>query len=356
MKKIVTALLLTGLMLLAGCDQLPTEHLPAQAGGLRPQAAERDSREKERLLDAQLGLLTGLITAEERSACEEIWAELRPMREKRVAQNEYERSDRELRLAKRLNKLLEAYTKKYLDGDDVGFGYENPPEQEVAAFSIGDDGVIVSPPKDIAGDWTEDVLTAMWAEIKGILPQGAFQDFGRFDVFTDGPEETLAYVYRMDAFGERWVLAVDPEDAGDGEMFTETILHEYAHYLTLNSDQATYTSHQTADTYNEYGMVSMPGSYLDDFYQAFWTDYLDDCLVSDDTYNFFLRHEDDFVSAYASTDPSEDIAESFTYFILWERWTPRDVWEEKLDFFYSYPELVEFRAEVRENLGIGEAA
>ena len=67
-----------------------------------------------------------------------------------------------------------------------------------------------------------------------------------------------------------------------------------------------YTHRQTVDTYNEAGMVARSGSYLDDFYQEFWTDLLDDRLANPNSYGFFLRHEEDFVTAYASTDPSED--------------------------------------------------
>ena len=57
---------------------------------------------------------------------------------------------------------------------------------------------------------------------------------------------------------------------------------------------------------------------------------------------------------YAATDPSEDIAESFTYFVLWPRQGGGSVWEQKLDFFYGYPELVELRAGIRTCLGLAE--
>ena len=100
-------------------------------------------------------------------------------------------------------------------------------------------------------------------------------------------------------------------------------------------------------------MVSAPGSYLDDFYQAFWTGYLDDRLANPDSCNFFLRHEDDFVTDYASSSPSEDIAESFTYFVLQDGPRPGDaVWEQKLNFFFDYPEMTALRQEIRACLGL----
>ena len=80
--------------------------------------------------------------------------------------------------------------------------------------------------------------------------------------------------------------------------------------------------------------------------------YLHDRLANPDSYGFYLRHQADFVTDYASTDPSEDIAESFTYFVLWDAPEGDAVWEEKLNFFYRYPELVEFRTQARARLGL----
>ena len=340
----IAALFLALALLCGGCEF-------GEKRGFAPKGAAGGQSAMEQGLEAQLGLLSQAVTAEERAACAEIWEKLWPLRQDRLERGLYRTGDYEGRLARRLRKLLDEYTVKYLDGSGEGFGYLDPPYVEVASYAVveGDDIAL----KGEVSGWSEGELEALWEDIRAMLPQGAFADFGRFDVFTDGPDETLAYVYAMDAFGARWVLAVDPEDAGDSGDFTETILHEYCHYLTLNSEQVNYTRQQTTDTYNEYGMVSLQGSYLDDFYQAFWTDYIDDCLAGADTYNFALRHYDDFVTAYASTDPSEDICESFTYFVLWERGRTRDVWEKKLDFFYQYPELVEFRTAVRESLGLG---
>ena len=138
---------------------------------------------------------------------------------------------------------------------------------------------------------------------------------------------------------------------GDQDYFLETVLHEYCHYLTLNHRQADYRGEPTVETYCEAGMVSREGSYLDDFCQQFWTGYLDDRLADLDSYNFFLRHEEDFVSSYASTDPSEDISESFAFFVLWDVPESEAVWAEKLRFSWTTG-LTEFRRQVRENLGL----
>lgn len=134
--------------------------------------------------------------------------------------------------------------------------------------------------------------------------------------------------------------------------FTETVYHEYAHYLTLNDHQATYGGPKRYDCYGENDMTSNQGSYLNAFYQRFWKDYLDDRLADPESDNFYPRHEDDFITSYAATSPAEDIAESFSYFVLYDKPAGTAVWEQKQSFFYDYPELVAFRDQARARLGL----
>ncbi|WP_195608444.1 hypothetical protein [Intestinimonas butyriciproducens] len=344
-KRLVSAVLLV--LLLAGCGQTGGKLLPSGTGRTDTAAAQAE-------LDVQLGLLKDEITAEERREALDLWSKIRAIQTERKAKGNYERSDYEWRLLRRLSGLYDAYTIRYLGGDEEGFGYRSPRERTLAVYQIGaGDALTPDPANDLSGGaWSETELLGLWEEMCTLLPEGAFEGFDQFTVFTDGPEETVAYVWALDDAGARWEIAVDPADAEDREYFVETVLHEYFHYLSLNDTQVIYTSEQTLDTYNEPGMVTLADSYLNDFYQEFWTGYLDDCLACDDTYNFFLRHCDDFITPYASTDPSEDICESFAFFVLRPRdfRADEDVWSRKLDFFYQYPQLVAFREEVRGNL------
>ena len=165
-------------------------------------------------------------------------------------------------------------------------------------------------------------------------------------------EEILAYVVPTDDAGARWELAVDPEDAGDGASFAETVMHEYCHYLTLNNRQVDYGGQPTYGCYAESELTARPSSYLNAFYRAFWTDYLDDRLADPETYGFYLRHSDDFLTSYAATSPSEDIAESFAYFVLYDRAEGEGLQAQKQNFFYAYPELVSFRDQARARMGL----
>ena len=314
-----------------------------------------DQETLDRELDVQLGLLAEVITQEERSAAMDLWMRLRPVRQARLDRGEYRRGDREQELLEELNGLYEAYTIRYLGGDDLGWGYTDPEEHVLARYRIGGAGELTLMPNSLDlthGPWTREDLEEMWESMQAVLPKDAFRDFRSYVPFTDGEGETVAYVLPADPGGSQWEICLDPADMGDRDYFLETVLHEYCHYLTLNHRQADYRGEPTVETYCEAGMVSREGSYLDDFCQQFWTGYLDDRLADLDSYNFFLRHAEDFVSSYASTDPSEDISESFAFFVLWDVPESEAVWAEKLRFFLDYPELTEFRRQVRENLGL----
>ncbi len=347
MKKAAVCILFLLLCCSACCAPAPAAAPEAGAGAAHTEALH--------LARAQLGRLAERVSEREEERVVALLERIIPLRQARQASGGWQPEGEEARLVAQLNRLYERYTARYL-GDGGGWDSDSPADRVLAEYWIQEDETLRPDPESpFRPDGDREVeYEALWAQMRGLLPEGSWAAFSRFTVFTDGADETLAYVAALDGAGERWEIAVDPADAGDGDWFTETVLHEYTHYLTLNAGQVTYTAAQTADTYNEEGMAAAPGSYLDDFYQAFWSDYLDDRRANPESDRFFLRHEDDFVTDYAATDPSEDIAESFTYFVLWPRQGGGSVWEQKLDFFYGYPELVELRAGIRTCLGLAE--
>ena len=94
-------------------------------------------------------------------------------------------------------------------------------------------------------------------------------------------------------------------------------------------------------------------SYLNLFFQKFWADiyseyyywfeFNDDKKKLSELISAFRQNYDSrFVTHYSMTHPAEDFAESFTAFVLWD--------EEKIRFFYDFPELVEMRDFIRSNL------
>ncbi|MGE0992675.1 recombinase family protein, partial [Bacillus sp. GMa5/2] len=68
---------------------------------------------------------------------------------------------------------------------------------------------------------------------------------------------------------------------------------------------------------------------------------------------FYKEKHDDFVSLYGTTNVTEDIADTFTAFILQDSKKVKEGTElkyKKIAFFYQFPELVKMRAEVLSGL------
>ena len=148
-----------------------------------------------------------------------------------------------------------------------------------------------------------------------------------------------------------------------------TLLHEFAHILTLQGGQMDMNEdvlfaeeedspvHAQAEENCAYYYVSgmgctREGSYLNAFYERYWFDLMEEWRQrnvekdEDELDRFFQDYEERFATAYAATNATEDIAESWSYFVLSPRPEGTEIWEDKLLFFYGYPELVRLRAEI----------
>lgn len=212
----------------------------------------------------------------------------------------------------------------------------------------------------------------IWEMFTYLIPEKEREMLSGFIIFTDGNEETLAQVEPDEEDVNSWLLGVDAMDADKSFILKSTLLHEYAHLLTLEKGQMDMNEdvlfadeddpiHRTAeaacDNYYVDGMgCTKENSYLHQFYMQFWDDLIDEWYergVEDDVEEaavFFEDHDDLFVTEYAVTSPDEDIAEVWPYFILSPRPEGEEVWEQKILFFYQYPEQVKLRAEILSRL------
>ena len=298
----------------------------------------------QRLAKAQLGKLDEYVTDVERQQVIQLLGQVVSLRQARESMGVWAVSGGEERLAAQLNQIYEDCTRRYL-GETEHWSADEGKIELLTEYEVKPNG-------GLEVTEGEDSYQQLWKQVSDMLPQGSLDAFDRFTVFTDGEEEILAYVVPTDNDGARWELAVDPKDTGDETYFAETVFHEYCHYLTLNNKQATYEGTPSYGCYAEESMTTYPNSYLNAFYQAFWKDYLDDRLADPESTGFYLRHADDFVTGYAATNPSEDIAESFAFFILNDKAEGESLPAQKQNFFYTYPELVSFREEARSRLGL----
>ncbi|HVN14377.1 MAG TPA: hypothetical protein VMT73_01455 [Anaerolineales bacterium] len=214
----------------------------------------------------------------------------------------------------------------------------------------------------------------IWNYFTELIPADQRSMLVEYDVMTDGPENLLAAVtqaYQPD----EWALEVDIADSKDTYNLTYTLVHEFGHLLTLNANQVTPSEaifkHPKNDSIYAKEEAACPqyfpgegcsklNSYINEFYQGYWTSIYDEWSAidqeqdDDDYYKkleaFYKKYRSQFVTDYAATSPEEDIAESWSFFILSPKPTGNSIADQKVLFFYNYPELVQLRATILNNL------
>ncbi len=166
----------------------------------------------------------------------------------------------------------------------------------------------------------------------------------------DSPEsDTLAYVYQSDD-PQKWVLATNLATSDDASQLIATLIHEYAHVLTLGVDQLDPSAERCDTLRLDEGCAD--GSVLAAFNEQFWTNYGDSAPPADNSdadvaWSFYLEHEDAFVSDYAATNVVEDVAESFMTWVIEDSTSGTSLVAQKLAFFDDYPSLVGIRDRLR---------
>lgn len=212
---------------------------------------------------------------------------------------------------------------------------------------------------------------ALWQLFAALIPPEARPQLREFHVFTDGPEEVLAYVEQTIEDPYTWALSVDVRDTTDFGDLTLTMLHEYGHLFSLNSaqvppnlqvfenpnDSEIYArAAAQCQTYFTGEGCATAEAYIYHFFLRFWETHYseweeiqhieDDDVYYDELDAFYQRYADEFISDYAATNPEEDFAESWAYFLVRPMPDGNTVVDEKLRFFYEYPALVRLRREI----------
>ena len=222
----------------------------------------------------------------------------------------------------------------------------------------------------------------IWQFLRRVLPADIMQaDVSEYHIFTDGTDGTLAYVSPLDDDANHWLIGIDIQDAGtSGKVntrdFVHTTIHEFTHILTLENGQVppdTSLSREEIDagvesevalactTFYSGEGCALANSYINQFFDKFWADVyyneFQDVLWAEtnEEYEeaiivFYDDRPDWFVTEYAATNPGEDIAESFTYFVLQDKPTGDSIADQKVRFFYDYPTLVNIRTHMRSEL------
>lgn len=212
----------------------------------------------------------------------------------------------------------------------------------------------------------------IWDFYVAIIPENQRKIVKKFVIFTNGPEDLRASVERNKDKPDDWKIGFDILDFEHPFSIVEILIHETGHLITLKTSQIPYDKTnefsgkqdnlQCSNYFTAEG-CSLPDSYINLFYQQFWTDLYEEWWNMDQeaqtrTYkksleireNFYLEHQFEFLNPYAVTNLKEDIAVAWTYFILQPKPIGNGIVDQKVLFFYEYPELIELRDELINNI------
>ncbi len=137
-------------------------------------------------------------------------------------------------------------------------------------------------------------------------------DISEFRIYSDTRSQISAFVEEKP--DHTWILGFNREgnkisEIYDDESVVELLLHEYGHIF--------FFSNPSIET---------------DFKQEFWTG---------------TQRSSDFITQYAANNATEDMAESFVYFVTADKPEQRGVSFDKVRFLYGYPELIKLREQLR---------
>ena len=210
----------------------------------------------------------------------------------------------------------------------------------------------------------------IWDYFTGIFPNDSDIHVSYMIVYMDGSENRYAAsIWELDG---KWRLYVNLLEFDSPQVVMDILTHEYGHMLTLNQTQ-------TRDVTSEYGRemeqkdfdkmrsacsdrfftgyaCATDSSYMNAFGNRFWSKEVYEAWVSafllldkEDGLNktainkFYAKYPDQFVSEYAATNPMEDMAESWTGFVMRQKPIGTSIADQKVLFFYEFPELVQTR-------------
>jgi len=184
--------------------------------------------------------------------------------------------------------------------------------------------------------------------IKKILPTDLSDKYvDKLVLMYHKDKDGLAFVIPAHGGDTRmWSVFVNMNAGLDKKELIGTLVHEFGHILFLNNEALSQT-----DICNGYVIdegCADGNTTLGKFYNRFWKGKFDPEAGIEEN---FMKDQNSFVDDYAATNPTEDLAETFAYFVLKPKpENPQYASDEKIIFFYSFPELVTLREEIRKQL------
>lgn len=210
----------------------------------------------------------------------------------------------------------------------------------------------------------------IWELIKKTIPDSYMDRITQFEIFWSKTDSLNALGYvspnsdlTLWTFGMAIDIAYPDGVFNKGSVALDTALHEFAHILTLNETQIdekvsvgncdNFFPDDPKERFARYG-CSFTDSYLNQYYIPFWKNIWTagkvNNIMNSDFWYFSKKYPEQFVTDYAGTTPSEDLAETYISYIL-NRTSTKTIVQQKIDFFKTLPTFEQIKAETRTKLG-----
>lgn len=222
--------------------------------------------------------------------------------------------------------------------------------EPLATFAVDEDRLDLGPaPRDLAKQ-----ASAIWRRFTQLIPADQRTMVDGFELLPAAYGG--AHVYPSDRDPHRWIIGIG---LGLGDELDATLIHEFGHLLTLRAEEVPPDSdEQGCTTYFTGEGCALTGSTFAGFVERFWPpamiDRVHELEASGDweaAGDFYEEHGDRFVTDYATTNPAEDLAETFTSFVTGARPSGSTIADQKLEYLWSDPDMVTLRSRIRAGLG-----
>lgn len=236
------------------------------------------------------------------------------------------------------------------DGNHDDHDPEAGEEDVLGTFAVDGDSIDVSNASspEVAAQTTE-----IWERFVQLIPADQRQMLTGFEL--NPAEASGAYVYPNDD-PSTWSMGVSLEL---GEDLDYVLIHEFAHLLTLQAKEVPPGADSNPDacpTYFTGEGCALSGTTMAEFVERFWpASQLEEIARLQETEDydgleaFYEENSDDFVTDYATTNPAEDLAETFTVFVLNDRPTGDTIADQKVNMLWEDASMVALRDQIRAN-------
>ena len=203
----------------------------------------------------------------------------------------------------------------------------------------------------------------LWDIVSKFYPEEIIQKISTFIVFADNNSFNNGGMFGLieteNNENIKFILSLDIEDSYNGnnldlEILLSLLVHEFFHIISLSHEQISKEDTGALRIFEGYAKKN---SYLNRFYEKFWMNPLGRKLESLEANphlsteektlirkRYYSQNNDKFINDYGMTNVVEDIAVSFEEFVKSNRSQLRGrIRDEKINFFYSYPELIEYK-------------